>query len=72
MQYDLPRPGDKDWDLANPLSCYTCEGCGGKTVHIERWDAYACPTCNTWREPKCTEPACVFCFTRPDTPVGFV
>lgn len=65
---DLPRPDDPEWIKANPGSSYVCSKCGGKTTHVDRWDAYACHACNRWEEAACADPRCAFCSTRPPTP----
>jgi DNA-directed RNA polymerase subunit RPC12/RpoP len=48
-EWNLPRPGDKDWEAENPgPSSYKCAVCG-KAIHEfhnERYDAYYCPECN--------------------------
>lgn len=67
-KYNLPRPGDVDWDAANPVSAYKCLICGGKTIHIEKYDAYACLECNVWREDRCKDNQCEFCSSRPEFP----
>lgn len=68
-KYDLPRPGDPEWDAKNlEGSSYQCSVCKGRTVHIERWDAYACLKCNRWQEPRCSDPSCPSCSKRPETP----
>jgi hypothetical protein len=72
FKYDLPRPGDCDWDAANPgPSPYKCEICG-KAFHefrSEKHDAYYCPDCNRWNEPACSDPICHECSTRPEKPL---
>lgn len=49
-------------------SSYKCSKCGSKTIHVERWDAYACMNCNRWNEPACSDPNCSFCSKRPEKP----
>ena len=67
--YDLPRPDDPKWLADHPeATSYVCSECGGRTTHIDRWDAYACLPCNRWQEPACTDPKCTFCVGRPSNP----
>jgi hypothetical protein len=50
--------------------------CGNKPVRIDKYDAYACRSCNIWLERKCDDCEnklcpncnCIFCCNRPDTP----
>ena len=71
-EWNLPRPGDKDWEAANPgPSSYKCAVCG-KAIHEfhnEKHDAYYCPECNRWNEPTCSDPECRECSTRPEKPL---
>jgi hypothetical protein len=69
-KYDLPRPGDTDWDAKHlEGSSYQCSVCNGRTKHNERYDAYYCPECNRWNEPACSDPTCEFCSNRPEKPL---
>jgi len=45
-----------------------CARCGGDTIRIDKWDAYACRRCNIWCEKGCTDPRCEFCAKRPESP----
>lgn len=48
---------------------YTCPVCSGNTIFlIDRFDTMCCVKCNAWIEPKCSDPNCSYCATRPDTP----
>jgi len=70
--FTLPRPGDADWDAANPgPSAYKCSECG-KAIHTflnEEYDAYYCPDCNRWNEPACSDVNCWACSKRPEKPL---
>jgi hypothetical protein len=69
-KYDLPRPGDPDWDAKNPgPSAYKCEVCGKETKHNMKYDAYYCEPCNRWNEPACSDDTCEFCSKRPEKPL---
>ena len=48
-----------------------CEECGGQIVYHMRWDAACCPSCNEWKEEKCSDPDCMFCPNRPESPLTF-
>ena len=48
-----------------------CGECGEPIVYQIRWDAACCPACNEWRESKCSDPGCMFCANRPDSPLTF-
>lgn len=45
-----------------------CSTCGRNAVLIERFDAYACFSCDDWLEKACSDPQCEFCNHRPDRP----
>ena len=67
--YDLPRPDDPEWLLKNGEgSSYICDICKGRTIHIERYDRYACKHCNRWQEKGCDDPDCEFCGNAPEKP----
>ena len=38
-------------------------------VYSKEHDAYYNQTTNEWTEPKCDDPACEYCATRPENPV---
>jgi hypothetical protein len=42
--------------------------CGHNRTYSFRFDAFHCAICNVWLEPKCANPACVFCEERPEKP----
>lgn len=42
--------------------------CGMKKSYIERYDAYACFTCNKWDGKRCEDAECSFCRDMPETP----
>ena len=46
-----------------------CSECGGPIVYHTRWDAACCPACNEWKEEKCSDPECMVCQNRPETPL---
>ncbi len=65
-----PRPIVPDYiapDLV--LRGDDCGECGWPIVYHMRYDAACCPTCNEWREEKCSDPECMFCPGRPDLPL---
>lgn len=45
-----------------------CEMCRAPLQLSVGVDALYCPRCNEWREPKCGEPSCGFCASRPEKP----
>jgi len=49
-----------------------CLTCGARTERSEQHDAYYCPRCNKWLEPKCGDLAgdpCCYCSSRPERPL---
>ena len=44
--------------------------CMKRGIRSKRYNAYYCPACLTWCEPKCSDAICEFCSGRPDAPVG--
>ena len=46
-----------------------CGIIGHTQRYSEAHDAYYCPVCNVWIEPKCPDPDCEFCANRPKKPV---
>ena len=48
-----------------------CETCGTIGERNERYDAYACLTCNVWLEERCDDPECGYCPVRPDKPMAW-
>lgn len=46
-----------------------CPECQSLRVYYEKYDAYFCPQCDVWLEPKCNDPKCQFCAIRPDKPL---
>ncbi len=46
-----------------------CAECGWPIVYHMRWDAACCPSCNEWKEEKCSDPECEYCANRPDLPL---
>lgn len=46
-----------------------CKKCSHFQIYYERFDAYFCPQCNEWSEPKCGNPACEYCSQRPPQPL---
>ena len=67
--YNLPNPGDKDWDKDNPDTSYNCSVCHKPTKHNEKYDAYYCVDCNRWNEDGCKDSNCMFCSNRPEKPL---
>lgn len=49
-----------------------CSFCGQAGKRLDRWDAYACQSCDAWLEPICGDVACEFCVGRPDRPCDAV
>lgn len=48
-----------------------CPHCNTKKKYSswdDGYDAYYCDKCDIWLEPKCSNPECEFCSTRPDKP----
>ena len=43
-----------------------CDKCSSLGEYCETHDAYFCSECNTWLEPKCSDPGCEFCKDRRD------
>jgi len=44
-----------------------CPGKHNNQQYFDRWDSWWCPDCG-WRTPKCSDPKCSFCSTRPEDP----
>jgi len=59
---------DDTW-MPKGSSCATCRS---RTVYVEMFDAFACPTCDTWAEEGCDDEDCSFCAHRPAKPSGVV
>jgi hypothetical protein len=47
-----------------------CNVCGTRRVYHEQFDAYFCADCNEWKEPRCSDPACRYCPSRPERPLS--
>lgn len=45
-----------------------CNKCGSKLNRVALYDAYACKSCNEWRDTKCADSSCELCAERPDKP----
>lgn len=45
-----------------------CSKCNSEIQYSNKYDAYYCELCNEWLEPKCEDPECEFCNTRPNKP----
>lgn len=45
-----------------------CPYCGSEPEWNERHDAFFCPVCNVWLEPRCFNASCHFCAGRPEKP----
>lgn len=45
-----------------------CPECGGEGFYYYRFDSYCCPGCGVWLNEKCSDPGCVYCARRPDSP----
>ena len=45
-----------------------CIVCKDEREYIEKHDAYACKTCNSWLENQCEDGTCEFCVGRPEYP----
>lgn len=37
-------------------------------ILMDKYDAWACMTCNKWKDKACNDPQCQFCSNRPETP----
>lgn len=46
-----------------------CKRCYTGVVYSDKWDAFYCPVCNEWREPKCGFVSCDVCKDRPSRPL---
>jgi len=44
--------------------------CGECKLYSEEYDSYYCGKCNQWSEDICNDRECLFCRTRPLTPLG--
>ena len=47
----------------------TCPTCGAELILDFQYDAHLCAECDVWTEPKCADPECGFCPSRPTTPL---
>jgi len=46
-----------------------CKFCGfTPIVYVDLYDAYACPRCVRWQHGKRSDPECIYCPGRPDSP----
>lgn len=46
-----------------------CPECGGEVFYYYRFDAHCCLGCGIWLNEKCSDPGCVYCSRRPDSPL---
>lgn len=46
-----------------------CAQCKFNLVYYDDFDTYICPKCNSWTEPKCSDPHCKYCPDRADQPL---
>jgi len=53
--------------LARSMTMLNCPGKHNNQQYFDRWDSWWCPDCG-WRTPKCSDPKCSFCSTRPEDP----
>ncbi|WP_042473598.1 hypothetical protein [Bacillus ndiopicus] len=51
------------------ISNERCKHCNSQKIRNDQYDAYFCPSCNTWLEEKCSDPYCHYCPQRPDKPI---
>lgn len=45
-----------------------CPKCDSEIQYSNKYDAFYCELCNEWLDPKCEDPKCEFCSTRPNKP----
>lgn len=46
-----------------------CSTCGASRIYYDDFDAFFCPECNAWLEGVCGDRDCLYCKSRPDTPL---
>ena len=46
----------------------TCQKCSTTLLYCDRYDAFLCPSCDTWTEGTCAEADCPYCPGRHDKP----
>ena len=49
-----------------------CPACEAAAIYDDLFDAQFCPQCDNWLEPKCSDPGCQNCNSRPDPPLSRV
>lgn len=47
-----------------------CPKCGSLIAYSDRYDAFYCPSCNTWLEDRCSHKNCEYCQKRPEKPLN--
>lgn len=47
-----------------------CPKCGANIAYSDKYDAFYCPSCNTWTEDRCSHKECEYCAKRPETPLN--
>lgn len=45
-----------------------CRKCNEPNVYVQKYDAFACKSCNIWNEKKCVHGSCILCKGRPEKP----
>lgn len=50
------------------ITSENCIVCGNRLRYSKKYGALYCPTCDTWRSAKCSDPDCWACNNRPDKP----
>ena len=50
------------------ITSENCIVCGTMLRYSKKYGALYCPTCDTWRSAKCSDPDCWACNNRPDKP----
>lgn len=46
-----------------------CSVCRKNLVYYDKFDADFCPSCNEWKQEKCSDMNCHHCSTRPTKPL---
>lgn len=44
--------------------------CGKLLTYSKKYDTFYCRSCNEWLEAKCSDDKCMYCKTRPETPLN--
>lgn len=46
-----------------------CEDCGSVIIYYDKHDNEFCPNCNSWLTKPCADNTCIYCRSRPITPL---